>query len=677
MNEERLYGVDYSDPERYADEISKFRTQFFGQLEKGALMSVKLGADVYRRELAIKEDELEKRVNSLGDMEFTGAVTIKGIEFRINGVIYSGFPAADYHVVATNVSDKTSIKISEFCSLDSRLHLPSESGEAVLHSASGSRAMHSDFEPFEAVLRAENPNIKITAEVSRATNGAWPYATISTGKASFTVATGWAGHWETEFKYGCDHFSAKIKQKTLSAVLLPNESVRAPRIVLCYSEGDDTRAWNLWRRLFISRFLPNRRNGAKYFKSPVTLNFWGGTHEDVVKSSMDVCKKYGVIADYVWFDAQWNKQDSYVPADKPVWHSFLGDWKPNPKFFKDGSFKSVSDAIHEYGAKFMLWAMYEDGREEVGKELTFGRESYYDLAIPCYDKSKNIGLRFSDEKVVDKLLDFFRMMHKEQGVDVARFDSWGYVHDMWFDNDKKLSRELSETDETLRLGITENRHVLGIYRFWDTLYREIPDFFLDNTCAGGCRMEIEMASRGVTLWRSDSTHGVDKEETQVHTQRLARWIPFQAIGAVSSWGNDYETRSLYSGSVGFNGRSLTEEAGPEIKRTFDEINALLPYWYGDYYQLLDQKYDKESWQAYEHFREDLDEGFFTVIRRENAEGESVNLKLCGLTADAVYEIKEALSDEVFYEASGKELSESGITVALEKRSIKNFVIKKK
>ena len=38
MNEERLYGVDYSDPERYADEISKFRAQFFGQLEKGALL---------------------------------------------------------------------------------------------------------------------------------------------------------------------------------------------------------------------------------------------------------------------------------------------------------------------------------------------------------------------------------------------------------------------------------------------------------------------------------------------------------------------------------------------------------------------------------------------------------------------------------------------------------------
>jgi alpha-galactosidase len=451
---------------------------------------------------------------------------------------------------------------------------------------------------------------------------------------------------------------------------------------MTYCNGDDNDSCKLWRRLFISRFLPNRRNGKKSFKPPISINFWGGLPQEKIINQLRIFQKAKVKPDLVWFDAGWNGSSPLKENGNPLypWYKELGDWQIHPVLFKDGSFKEVSSVIHEMGARFLLWGQIEEARGFVLDRLTFGRESYYSYentmrsewagdAIPIYT------LRFSDDKVVDKLIDFFKMMHKENGMDCVRMDSFDEPYFAIRHNDFELSRRIDPANDRLREGYTENKHVTGLYRLWDSLYRELPDFFLDNTCSGGMRMDIELCSRGITLWRTDYSHGQDRESVQTHTQNLARWIPLQCVG-VLELKDEYGYRSLYSGVAGFGGMIPTEDDTDLIKKVYDEFDTLQPYWLGDYYQLLPARYDKKSWQAYELYREDMEEGAVIAVRRELSEEESRNVKLCGLEKDGVYEIRELLSKEPMMTKKGIELSEEGITLSLDQRKIAAYTVKR-
>ena len=54
-----------------------------------------------------------------------------------------------------------------------------------------------------------------------------------------------------------------------------------------------------------------------------------------------------------------------------------------------------------------------------------------------------------------------------------------------------------------RVGISEIRHIEGLYAFCDELLARHPDLLIDNCSSGGRRLDIETASRSVPLWRSD------------------------------------------------------------------------------------------------------------------------------------------------------------------------------
>ena len=53
-----------------------------------------------------------------------------------------------------------------------------------------------------------------------------------------------------------------------------------------------------------------------------------------------------------------------------------------------------------------------------------------------------------------------------------------------------------------RVGLAELLHVEGLYSLWDHLTASIPGLLIDNCASGGRRLDIELVSRAVTLWRS-------------------------------------------------------------------------------------------------------------------------------------------------------------------------------
>ena len=58
-------------------------------------------------------------------------------------------------------------------------------------------------------------------------------------------------------------------------------------------------------------------------------------------------------------------------------------------------------------------------------------------------------------------------------------------------------------DEDGRRGIVEIKYINNLYYFWDSLLARFPHLLIDNCAGGGNRIDIEMLSRSVSLWRSD------------------------------------------------------------------------------------------------------------------------------------------------------------------------------
>ncbi len=420
-------------------------------------------------------------------------------------------------------------------------------------------------------------------------------------------------------------------------------------------------------------------------------------------------------------------------ASLPAWAQYRGDYIENDFLFPNGieemgGFVNTLNVTAGYeDLKFMLWYMifdrsgthseylYPDGTvvEAAGdtplqfvtaEEIAQYGGTYPNLANLVKSDFLSAGVSsridLSKDSVLNKLIDYYKFMMDVKGVDAVRLDNsqcplvaWRNT-DVHSQNDNRISHSFlskspgaSGLDDTdfFRDGYTENRSVVNEYKLWDALKAYNADFFLDNTASGGRRLDIEMVRRSVALWRSDyndpSGDGLFYSAHQNMTQNLSMWVPLSAAGYVVGVGTynadneEYNTRSLYSAAVNINGPAAydtsTERFSRMVKSSF-EMADLRPYWYGNYYQLLPAKLDTASWQSYELYREDWNEGVFVVICRadstvtedESAQTLTKTVKLKGLKNCAMYRIHD-IDDETGANdivLSGAELMSKGVTV---------------
>ena len=666
------------DNEEYTLMRGKLKVWFFDQLENGTLFSLKLGQTDFSSIFAECQKDITVNTDENGDLTVNAVYNYADMRFELSAVLCGDSPVLDYVVWIENLGETQSEVVKDFCAVNTDFELACGDDGYALNTTKGSTASHDDFKPVTRLLHRGTDWISFAPSATgRSSEGAWPYFDVLGENEGLLLAVGWSGQWKASFR-SRDGASVglKVQQQNLSTVLMSGEKIRSPRVVLVYFEGDRAYGHNVWRETVVSRYLPKASGDASHFTSPIALNFWGGRSEKYV---LDALKRYsnaGINADILWLDAGWNGSSPYEGYDTYVedWSSSLGWWSVNSELFTDGSLITVTQKAHQSGCRVMLWIMLEDARASVSDKLTFGRDAYYDYELKESDYECLL-LRLDDDGVLDIVLEYLRKMIDEQGVDCVRLDSWSAPMDFWIENDRASASELKGSGNIMRNGITENKYVLNLYRLWDTLYAEYPNFFLDNTASGGRRMDIEMASRGITMWRSDSSRGTDLEETQAQLQWLSEWLPFHSVGTVSA-SEPYEYRSLYAGSACLYTDAVNSDAILKMKRIYDEYDALREYWYGDYYQLLEARYDKESWQAYQLFREDRQEGMAVVIRRENAVEDSVKIKLQGLDADGIYEIK-SIDGNLTLRMNGSEIMEHGFEVALAVRQISTILISRK
>lgn len=224
-----------------------------------------------------------------------------------------------------------------------------------------------------------------------------------------------------------------------------------------------------------------------------------------------------------------------------------------------------------------------------------------------------------------------------------------------------------------RRGITEIRHVEGLYRFWDTLLARHPGLVIDNCASGGRRIDIETCSRSIPLWRSDWQCGWTNEPTpgQTHLMGLSMWAPLSGTGVLGyarRAGDTYNFRCSMGPAIQFSSFSYAampvEEGFPWDwwRARIAEFRRASPFYYGDYHPLVRDTACEAEWAAYQFHRTDLDAGIVMCFRRrESPDAESV-FRLHGLDPSKQYDVEDADSGETSA-AAGRELMGQGLSVS--------------
>lgn len=533
---------------------------------------------------------------------------------------FDEFPATEWLLELTNESAQDSPIIEDILPLDAMLaHTKDE--KIVLHHAKGSDCRMDDFLPLDDDIWPGR-TLRLTPVGGRSSNVVLPFMNLQWSDGGVVLAVGWSGQWKAEFRRDENGIRIASGMERTRIRLHPGERIRTPRILLVEWTGDDpTLGNNLLRRVILRHYTP-RMNG-EIVVPPVSHNTMSTYHHTGVVSvageleAIAKAKELGVEA--YWLDACW--------FDTGKWWIETGNWRIRRDVFPNG-LKPLGSKASEAGLDFILW--FEPERVCVGTSIEREHPEFV-LRREGDDKFTLLNLGRDDAR--SAILDTISRIITESGVTIYRqdfnFDPLPY----W-----------QEADAPDRVGMTEIRHIKGLYWFWDELKKRHPGLRIDNCASGGRRIDLETTSRSYPLWRSDFSDvggpafgkGL-QVGCQVQTAGLSPWVP---LHAASVWTFDpYDARSSMSSGVSIYSDIRTKDfPTEEAKRAMAELKRLRPYFLGEFYPLLPLTIAYHDWCAYQYHRPDLKAGFAVFFRRHESPFPTMELALRAIDADARYEV---------------------------------------
>lgn len=583
------------------------------------------------------------------------------LEVKCECTLFSDFPAVEWVLkfkFPQGAGEKSPL-LEDVKAID--LKFVSENRGFVLHRSLGSNAQRNDFAPVHEELSPQK-EIKLAPIGGRSSNTtSLPFFNIeAVGKGGVIVAIGWSGQWAASFTHEGDGIRICAGMELTHLSLYNGEQIRTPRILLLFWCGDDFLVGqNLFRRFILVHRSP-KQNGQPV-TLPLSCSSCGppdeanqATEQNQIEFGAEFVR-YGV--EYFWLDAGWFEGR---------WPNGVGNWFPRKDGFPNG-LRPLSEALKRMGFRgLILW--FEPERVFQGSWIDREHPDWV-LRLP---NNPNGLLNLGNEEARKWLIEHISTMIEGEGISVYRQD---------FNIDPLPFWRAADLPD--RQGITEIRHIEGLYEFWDELLRRHPNLIIDNCASGGRRIDLETMSRSVVLWRSDYYY-FEPVGQQCHTYGISLWLPTTATG--SGFPTAYSLRSAMNNGVGlwvpWSPKAPHEiynryipwanwEAGKTIdvdfaKALVDEFKQVRHFFLGDFYPLTPYSTDDDVWMAYQFHRADLNAGIVLAFRRSKCQQPSLKLKLRGLQGNAIYKIE--LSDEQLkrqtFTLTGKQLAD-GIEVTSE------------
>ena len=538
-----------------------------------------------------------------------------GLEVTCEATVFSDFPAVEWLLRLKNTSNQPTPIIEKILPLDVSVGLDEQEAVTV-HHAEGSTMTANDYRTIDAAVQPGR-EVSLPSE-GRLSQTALPYFNVQWHDGGLVGAIGWTGQWALRVARSGQHeLAIEAGQQRTHFRLLPGESIRTPRILLLWWRGADRlRGHNLLRRLLIAHYVP--RVEGKLVMPPMSQNAWfvfnigNDTTEQNQLEMIGKMRAMGLEA--YWLDAGWFEGG---------WPDGVGSWVPRKDHFPRG-LRPIGDAAHKAGLKFILW--FEPERVFRGSRIETEHPQWLLKAKGGGDGNHLFNL--GNPEARKWMTDYLSRCISDWGVDVYRQDRNHYPHLYW-----------QTADAPDRVGITEIRHVEGLYAMWDALLKAHAGLVIDNANWRATGPDLEVLMRSAGSWTSSEAGngGENPLYNQQQLMGLSFYVPIHASLLFKT--DPYTVRS-----VARFGTSLSMDTrGPafspdEMKLASHEIKSLRELYLGDYYPLIPADLDERQWCGWQFDRPDLGEGFAMCFRRSQSPKSAREVALRALEPNARYEV---------------------------------------
>jgi alpha-galactosidase len=573
-------------------------------------------------------------------LEVRFADPASGLEVHVSAKLFTNFPAVEWLTRFKNTGTKDSPLIENIQAMDAAFALPT-SGPATLHWAKGGVASFDDFAPQTTPLKP-GANFALEPGDGRSSSEVLPFFNLEGAGSGVVLAIGWSGRWAARFDAGAHGtVRARAGMAQTHLVLRPGEEIRTPSVLALFYQGDRWRGQNLLRQFILAHHRPRKQG--QPLVAPITCGNWGGTRAEVHLDNIRKIIQERLPIEYYWIDAEW--------YGKGGWPVNVGDWTVKKELYPE-SFKTLSDALRRSGRELMLW--FEPERVFAG---TPWHRDHRAWLLDTGGSSLLFNLGHPDARRF--LTDFISERITEFGLGCYRQDFNINPRPFW-----------QKADAADRQGLTEIRHVEGLYGFWDELLGRHANLLIDNCASGGRRIDLETIGRATPFWRTDGPR--DPIAHQCHTYGLLAWVPFSATSQDRA-GDDYEFRSSMCSSLCLNwwvsGDVPAENIPADFpfewaRRTLKQYLDIRKFYYGDYYPLTAYSQARDVWMAYQLDHPDLGEGLVVALRRPQSPYESARFALRGLEENATYRVANLDTGERA-QYSGRALLGGGLRIAID------------
>jgi alpha-galactosidase len=602
---------------------------------------------------AESKDEKPDPTRLVRTLTFTDPET--GMVVKAVATIYLDTAGVDWTLHFTNRGSKATPILEQVRAVDVRV-VPPAGRPVTFDSLMGCHHGAQSWMPIEKALP---PGTQVTfgGEAGRPARTHSPFFTVDWTTGGVITAVGWSGQWNGSVAAGADGLRIEAGMEFLHASLLPGESIRSPRILQVYWQGEDaTEAHNQFRRTMLAHIVP-KRDGKPVFPpiAHLSTSFYELNATDEASTLSHLESMDGLGFEALWLDAYWHR-DGFAGG---IGHyGFPLDRVSDPVRFPRG-IKPVAEAVHEKGLKFLLW--FEPERVSPGTSIAQEHPEWV-INAPG-DHGFNSGLfDLGNPSAREFMTTYLAAAIKEYGVDILRID--------YNINPLPFWQEMNQKNPE-RVGISEIRYVEGLYKMWDDLRAEFPGLDIDNCASGGMRVDLETVSRALTLWRTDYTidpllrkdYNQAALQNQVMTAGLNRYLPFSVSGQMGA--SPYLFRSGFNGGIAF-----AEDTRPadypreQLRDAIAEGKRLRRYYTGDFYPLVDVTADPRDWTVMQYHLPENGEGVVIGFRRHKSPFTTIQCELRGIDPAATYEVTRSISakPEVSVQMKGADLQKLSLQI---------------
>ena len=590
---------------------------------------------------------------------FTYTDPRSGLEVVCDVKGYPEFRAVEWVLHFRNTSAENSGQLTRVKVADFDMVYP-DAGALKIHYAEGNKISKTDYAPRTAEFRTEQP-LHIEPHGGRSSEEAFPFFNLESeaSRQGVMVAVGWTGTWFADLeKRDPSRLTLAAGMLNTDLYLYPGEQIRTPSVALMFWSGDRMNGHNRFRRLVLAHHS-RKVDGSPFYplcsafnyRDPQPCGEYSCLTADWAVAMVRRYSMFELTPDVFWLDAGWHTGAGDFRHGKS-WANTTGNWTVDRERFPEG-LKPVSDAVHETGAKFMVW--FEPERVVKGTQwATEHKEWMLDTEWPEGSEQSTWYLfDLGNDAACDWLCKYYGDLIEENGIDYYRQDFNMLPAGYWRD-----------ADEPGRSGIKEIRHIENLYKFWDYLLDRFPGLLIDNCASGGKRLDWESIGRSAPLWRSDYYHYDDPDGYQCHTYGLNFFLPIHGTGILLP--DQYSFRSSLSSALQCNWK-VTEPGVSvlDMQQRIREYRDIREYYYEDYYPLsgTGDLTGSDVWLAYQMHRPSDDSGIVVAFRRQDAPDAEYTVCLGGLTPDASYTLLDC-DTQAETVRSGRELTE-GLTLRLD------------